>query len=229
MASRTGTASQVNASAASGSTSVTVPAGATAAVAFWAHFDAASSTLSTLTLNGVSFTTRSELSDNVPADASGTGVATITTLPAPGSTTLAWAWSAGGARAEGGGLFVVWVKDVNTSDVYRDADTAHATSGGAVAVTIDTAATDLVLALGQAFSGAPVLNAGTLFVNNVTINVEHYDAGEYTAGVSSTTCSIGAPDYSTVAAISLKDGAAPPAVTATTNPIPVRHARETSW
>ena len=148
---------------------------------------------------------------------------------APGTQTFAWAWSDGVARGEGGGIFLVWVKDVNTADIFRDADVAsdgrrhrglrdhrldhdrpRAVAGASVRAT--------------AFSTADII-----FINDVAVNSEHYDIGEYTAGASSTTCGLSAYDYSTVAGISLKDGAAPPAVTVTTNPIPVRHARETSW
>ena len=231
MASRTGTASQIDASAASGSTSVTVPADCTAAVAFWAGFDAAASTLSTLTLGGNSFTTQSEKTTQTPADTTGTGVATLTNLPGTGTQTLAWAWSNASARDEGGGLVIVWAKSVNTADLVRDADTDHDTGSTIPSVTIDSTTTDLVLAMGQRFGDPdPILNADVVFVNNMNVNSEGYDVGEYSPpGASNTTATIAAPDYSTVAAISLKDGAVPPAVTGTTNPFPVRHSRETSW
>jgi hypothetical protein len=227
MASRTGTASQVDASAASGSTSVTVPANATCAVAFWAAFNnLGPSTLSTLTLGGNAFTTRSEIATKVPvADRTGTGVATLTNLPGTGTQTLAWAWSDADARDEGGGLVVVWVKDVNIAVLVRDSDVQNASTSTIPSVTIDSIATDLVMAMAQRFGDPdPIINAPTVFVNNMNVNSEGYDVGEYVGGPSSTTCTLAAPDYSTIAAISLAS-----LVTVTTNPYPVRTSRETSW
>lgn len=214
MATRTGTASQVDASAGSGSTSVTVPADATAAIAFWTDYNALGiSTLSTLTLGGNSFTTAAENATKDPnSDTNGVGVASLETLPGSGSQTLAWAWSDTDARDEGGGIIVVWVKDVDTGDLVRDADVDFAGIGGAGtrSVTITTNSTDLVLAVGQRYNADVAIDAATTFVDNFVNNIEHYDAGEYTAGASTTTCqTTGTANYDTIAAISLKHGSAP--------------------
>ena len=232
MATRTGTASQVDGSAGPGSTSVTVPADATACVAFWAQFDGtgANEGIGAITLGGNAFTVRSEINAGpIPgSDKTGTGVATLTNLPGTGTQTFAWGWAGADARSEGGGIFLVWVKNVNLADLVRDAGTDSQEAGTTVSVTINSITTDLVLSLGQGFASA-FSTADIIFIDNAVVNGEHYDVGEYIAGASSTTCGLFAYDYSTVAGISLKDSAAPPAVTVTTNPIPVRHARETSW
>src|SRR5262245_35545128 len=146
-ASRTGTASQVTASAGSGSTSVTVPADATGVVALWAQFNnLGASTLSTKTLGGSALTTQSEIAGKTPAaDRVGVGVATLFTLPGTGTQTFAWAWSDTDARDEGGGIFLVWIKGFDTGTPVRDSDTVNASgSGAAVSRTIDTTTTDLV-------------------------------------------------------------------------------------
>lgn len=214
MPTRTGTASQVDASAASGSVSVTVPADATGAVAFWSHFDGVvgGSTLSTLTLGGKSFTTQAEQGENAVSGESGVGVAVVTGLPGTGSQTLAWAWSAGGARSEGGGLFIVWIKDVDQSTPVRNA-TVNAQIGGpsaiSTAVTSDPA--DLVLAMCQSFTGTNPTVDGTVFINNVAVNSEVYDVSQPTTGAGASTTVNGNGDYATIAAVSLITGAAPPA------------------
>jgi len=206
MAARTGTASQVNASAGSGSTSVTVPADCTAAVAFWSHFNTlGASTLSTLTLGGNAFTTRSEIACKTPAsDTTGTGVATLTALPGTGTQTLAWGWSDSDARDEGGGLFLVYVKDVDTSDIYRDAKTLNQAGTSTISFSLTTITTDLVLGMGQSFSGTNPNLTATVFIDNASFNSELYDVSEITAGASSTTVQITSGDYPTIAGISLK-------------------------
>jgi hypothetical protein len=205
-AARTGTPSQVTASAASGSTSVTVPADCTCVVAFWCHFNVlGSSTLSTLTLGGNSFTTRSEIATKSPtANSTGVGVATLTNLPGTGTQTVAWAWSDADARDEGGGLFLVYVKGVDTASLVHDSDTTNATGSNAVALTLDTGLTDLLLAACESFTGTnPGLDA-TVFINDVTINSEVYDLSDITPGATTTTINMSGESDSAMAAISLR-------------------------
>jgi hypothetical protein len=211
-ASRTGSASQVDASAASGSTSVTVPADATAAVAFWSHFNNLGvSFLDTLELAGLPFLTRSEIATKQPAaDNTGVGVATLASLPSPGSQTLAWAWSDLDARDEGGGLFVVWVNGVDLADLVRDADTATQSGGSSLNFSIDSSPTDLILALAQSFfSDSDPTGPATVFLNNAHVNQEGYDLSDVTPdGGATTAIACGAGSYPTLAAISLKAAAA---------------------
>jgi hypothetical protein len=204
--SRTGTASQVDASGGNGSTSVTVPADATAVVAFWAHWDNdGGSTLSALTLGGAGFSIRAQVSED--GGIVGTGVATLES-PSTGSQTCAWTWSAGGARAEGGWIVLVYVKDANIGDVYRAADVDQQAATNNVEVTIASALTDLVLAAAQSFNADTPAISGTVFINNAALNSELYDLSEVTAGASTTTVTMTGENYSSMAVISLKESAA---------------------
>lgn len=213
MPSRTGTASQVDASGGDGSTSVTVPADATAAVAFWAQYDGTSANeyLATLTLGGNAFTIQEQINEGSqsPADNTGTGVATLTNLPGAGAQTLAWTYNAGGARQEGGGLLIVWAKDVNLADLVRDTACAAANGGFPLmlqSVDLTTASDDLVLGFIQSYSQDPIISGATTeFVNDWVVNLEHYDAGEFAPEVDNTTTITHTyGNYSTIAAISLK-------------------------
>lgn len=203
--SRTGTASQVDGSAASGSTSVTVPADCNLVVAFWAHWDGnAGSTLSTLTLNGVSILTDStQLAEGATTDEPGIGVG-ILANPSTGSQTLAWAWSAGGARAEGGEIVLVYVKDANLSDIYRarglDAQTFH----NNCSVTLATETTDLLLAFAESFDPSTPALDPTEFITNQLLNLHRYCASQVTPSATSTTVNMTGEEYSSMAAISLK-------------------------
>lgn len=205
MATRTGTPSQVNASAGNGSTSVTVPAGANGAIAFWAHWDGdGGSTLATLTLGGNAFTARSQIAEGFVGGESGVGVASLASLPAAGSQTLAWTWSAGAARSEGGEIVVVWIADMNVSDPFRDAKTDSGTGSGNVTVTVTTDVSDLLIAFAQRFAGGNPALDGTVFIDNATVNSETYDVSEVTPGAGSTVINMTGEDYSSMAAISLK-------------------------
>src|SRR5690606_24955418 len=153
MPSRTGTASLVDASGGNGSTSVDVPANCNAVVAFWSHWNFDSgSTLSGLTLDGDSFLpAEAELAEGVTPDESGVGVAVLLN-PSTGTQTLAWTWSDGEARPEGGGIVLVYIQDANTADPVRDAAVDSATSNIDVSVTIDTESDDLVLGFAGSFN-----------------------------------------------------------------------------
>lgn len=210
--SRTGTASQINGSGGSSSTSVTVPSDCNLVVAFWAHWDGnGGSTLSSLTLNGVGFTVQSQRAEGSPADANGVGVATLVN-PATGSQTFAWTWSAGGARSEGGEIVLVYIKDANTGDPYRAAGNDYCrlqVVDGAPSVSISSNTTDLVLGFAECYTGTnPALSGSTPFIDNAAVNSHIYDVGQITAGASSTTVTMNAVDYSCVAGISLKESTA---------------------
>src|SRR5690606_718272 len=116
----------------------TVPEGAAAAVAFWAHGSESSpdgQTLSTLTLGGTSFPIVAQL----PLDLAlylGVGVAYKNAgIPSPGTASLAWAWSGGGNRAYGGRIFVVWL---DSAGELIDVGVDQRTEGAVPSVTIDS-------------------------------------------------------------------------------------------
>ena len=142
-------------------------------------------------------------------DESGIGVATLTSIPATGSQTLAWTWSAGGARSEGGAIVLIYVKDANTADVYRDADADSRTGLTQPTVTIDSLTTDLVLGYGSSTATNPSLTA-TVFIDNTVVNTHRYDVSEVAAGNPSTTVTMTNGEYACCAAISLKEAAAGP-------------------
>lgn len=203
---RTGTPSQIDASAGSGSTTVSVPSDATAVVAFWSHWDGdAGSILSSPTLNGVPFTIHSQLAEGATTGESGTGVATLAN-PATGSQTFAWNWSAGGARSEGGWIVLVYIKGCDTSDLVRSSGVDAAISTNDVQVVLTTQSTDLVLAAAQSYAPDNPSLAGTVFINNVTFNSQIYDVSEVTAGASSTTVTMTGEYFSSMAAIAIKAG-----------------------
>lgn len=206
-AQRTGTPIAVDASAGNGNTNISVPADAILLVAFWDHWDGnAGSQLSGLTLNGAAFTERAELAEGATFDESGVGVATLAS-PATGTQNLAWTWSAGGARSEGGRIYVIPVKGNDTSNPVRDADVNVTTGATDLSVTIDSAVTDLVLAMCQRFTGGNPDLAGTEFVDNVTLNSHVYDVGEITPGATSTTVTMTGEEYSSMVAISIRSAA----------------------
>lgn len=216
MASVTGTASTINASAASGSTGVTVPADATVAVAFWGHWDNnGGSTMGTLTLDDVAFTTQSEKAEGIISGATGIGVAVLL-LPATGSQTLAWQWSAGGARQEGGGLFVAYAKDVDTSSLANaviDAKTDTQLGGNVVSVSLATEADCLPIGLWQTFGTNPLSRGHDV----VLVDGAHPTATEFYDVAYSTTFTnpevfdfSSGEDFSAIAGISLRNGTAAP-------------------
>jgi hypothetical protein len=204
---RTGTASQVDASASSGSASVTVPSDATGVVAFWGHWsNNNNSTLSTLTLNSVSMLpAKSEIAEGATTDEIGVGAAFLAS-PSTGSQTLAWAWSAGGARVEGGEIVLVYVKDLHASTPYRAAATDVGTGSGDVSVNVSSETTDLLLAwaVNSPGGGNPGID-GTVFINNGTVNGEIYDASEVTPNATSTTVNMTGEQYAGMAAITLQE------------------------
>jgi hypothetical protein len=181
-----------------------VPADCTVIVAFWAHFDGNNNTtLSGLTLNGASFTTQAELAEGATTDESGVGVAVLAN-PATGSQTLAWTWSAGGARSEGGEIVLVYVTGADTVSPAHNAAVDARIGSTAPSVTVDSTTTDLVLGFVQSFSGSPPLLTGTVFINNGTVNSEVYDVAQEVAGAASTTFNVTNVDYASMAAISIR-------------------------
>lgn len=209
--SRTGTPAQINASAASGSIAVSVPADCNLIVAFWAHWDAnANTTLATLTLNGISFLpAKAELAEGAATDESGVGVA-ILVNPATGSQTVAWAWSAGGARTEGGELVLVFYRDGNASDPFRAAAVdANIQNFNALASLAGTLTTDRVVGFTQSYTGTnPTITGVTAFINDATVNSHVYDVGDATGLSGTVNVGNSTPSYSCSAAISLKQSVA---------------------
>lgn len=208
-----GTPSQVDCSAASGSTSVTVPTGCNLVVAFWSHWhNNSNSTLSTLTLGGSNMLPAlAELAEGATFNEPGVGVA-ILVNPPTGAQTLAWAWSDSAARTEGGGVFLVYYQDANTSDPYRAVAVDAQTGTTQPAATINsTASDDRVVGFTEnsnpSTNPTPTITGVTAVINNTTINTHVYDVGDATGLTGNVTVGNSTPDHSAAAAISLKASA----------------------
>lgn len=214
--SRVGTPSQVDCSAASGSTSVTVPTGCNLVVAFWSHWHGNSlSTLSALTLGGANMLPAlAELAEGAAVNETGVGVA-ILVNPPTGAQTLAWAWSDSAPRTEGGVVFLVYYQDANTSDPYRAVAVDAQTGTTQPAATVNsTASDDRVVGFTEnsnpSTNPTPTITGVTAFVNDATINTHVCDVGDATGLTGSVTVSNSTPDYAAAAAISLKASAGAP-------------------
>lgn len=201
-ASRTGTPVQVDGSAGNGSVSVTVPADATAVIAFWTQYVADTNEVVTgLTLNGSAFTIQSQLSES--SSGAGVGVATLAS-PATGVQTFAWTYTANNARTEGGFFQLVWVKGVETSNLVRGASTDQDLVGNNVTVSVTTEPGDLLLALGSSFTPTNPALDGTVFLNDQSLNLHIYDVSEIATSAGSTVVNMTNESHSTMAAVSLR-------------------------
>jgi hypothetical protein len=186
-----------------------VPTGANYVVAFFSHWDDnGGSSLASLELNGAAFAFVSQTPEGDTTNENGQGVAVLAT-PATGEQTLAWAWSAGGARSEGGEIILVYIADANIGDAVQGADDDANTETNPAAVTLTTADTDLVLAFAANFTDVggdpdpdPGLN-GSEFLDG-ELNSHNYELAEIAAGDGSTAVTMTAGRYPSLAAIALK-------------------------
>jgi hypothetical protein len=204
---RTGTASQVNA-ATSGSTSVTVPGDAELVVATIGGYTGAGTGLASITLNSVAFTINSQLN---PGAEHGVLVATLL-APATGSQTVAWSWTGGNDRSEGGGLVLTYVKGNDLTTPVRDSGTDSGTGSDNVEVVIDSESTDLVIGHVHSPTGGVQTLVGTEYVDHWEINSSRVNTSEVTAGSGTTTVTMTGEDYSAMVAISIKQSGAAPVV-----------------
>lgn len=207
MGSRTGTAENLDLTAASGTVGITVPTDCTVAVVMWHHWDGDSNTtMSSLTINSVAMTLDLNHDEGNPTDTNGYGVATLKN-PATGSQNLAWSWSAGGARDEAGFATITYVKDVDLTDLVREAGGSAGSDGDNVEVTINSGTDDLVLSSCNTFSTPAI--SGTVYMNNVDggngTSPTLVDAAEQTAGASTTTTTMTGESWASMVSVSLKN------------------------
>lgn len=206
-ASRTGTPVTVNASANSGSTSVTVPADCTGIAVFFNAWISGAVTLTSMTLNGASIT----IDQNLPSsgDAACVGVGHIVN-PATGSQTFAWDWSGTGAIGESGVFHLVFLKDVNTSDPISDHDALTSATAAATthSLTLTTAATDFCLGAIFAYlngpTGDPTSSDQTVFIDSYLFNNYSSDVFQENTTDSPSTVMNATGEYASLAAISWK-------------------------
>ncbi len=140
-ASYTGTPIKIDSSANSGSTSITVPADATAIVVFWRGWLSGTISMSSLTIAGAALSLAENVATSGDADAVGVG---YKIGPATGSQTFAWDLTGTTALDEGSPYIVCYLKDTNAGDPVSDSDTAATASAGPTteSVTLTTASTD---------------------------------------------------------------------------------------
>ena len=201
----------IDASGGNGNTGATidVPATTMLAIAFWSHWDNnGGSTLSGLTHNGASFTLQ-QLSEGAVSDENGIGVGYLLNPTVADNQTIAWTWSAGGARAEGGEIVVVWVTGAHATVPIRDRDNTAATDTTDVSLTIDSSTTDLILAFCQNYvtGGPPVADttgsSESTFIDNGATNNHEYDVRSAVGAVTSTGISMTGEYYSSMSAVSI--------------------------
>jgi hypothetical protein len=199
---RTGTASTVDISGGDGSDTITVPGDANLAVAYFSHHDgSAESTLASLELNSVAFTIVRQNAEGNFQDNTGGGIAVLAN-PSTGSQTIEWAFSAGGARTNGGALYVVYVKDADLSDIYRDVVLCAVSAAEPCAVNVVSLEDDLGLAFATT-NGTPVLD-GTVFIDDDVINNRTTDASEITLSDGTTGINMTGENYPHMAAIVIR-------------------------
>lgn len=209
--------SVVDGSAGDGNISVTVPVGATSAVAIWSHWDNnAQSFLSLLSLAGSPFQFRAQLLEGTTIDESGVGVAWLPTLPVAGSQLCAWTWSAGGARENGGEIVIYWCSGIDTDDPIRDVDIVATIGSGSVSLTVDSSLQDLILAFAQRYLSGSVGLDGTGLVVNAVLNKHVYSATKVFPQEGSTTVNMSGESWTSMAVISLKAPSAVPITPAIT-------------
>lgn len=208
VASRTGTAVQIDASGATSGTSssFTVPANCTLIIAQWHYWDSNSNVaMSSLSIDGDAFTLDVNVADT--GNVAGRGTASLQN-PSTGTQTLAWNWGSGGARAEGGKIILTFITGNASVNPIRDTDSAGATSTTSVAATVDSETTDIIIASCQSFSsGGPPAIDGTVYINNASLNDEVYDASEVAGSATSTTVNMTGESSSSIVAVSIKESA----------------------
>lgn len=194
------------------SITVNVPATCTGIAAFSSHWDGDSnSSLATLTLDGDSFTREDFLANNSTDSAVS---AWLLENPSTGNgLTLAWTFSAGGARSEGGGIVLVFLSDVNTGDALRAADVNQAATTTPAPVSGTCEVGDTVLVFAQRFDSAnaepaAITDVLSYVLQDEFLNSESYSVGTIAAASPTVTATMDEWDYSTMALLVFKPAVA---------------------
>lgn len=174
MATPTGSLLQVNATADSGSSSISVPSDAEAVlVGVYGYGPSGNRTPATrldgavLTIGGQALTYLAG-ANNTPGDSDCVGMYGRATLPT-GTQTFAWNWEGSSAWGEGAQVFIRFLKDVNTADPFGTASAAGSNTGAsprtASTSTLTISEGDFVGVVAGAWS--PTLGSFTWGVNLV--------------------------------------------------------------
>lgn len=202
-----------------GSQDLAIPSGCTCVAALWHHYDGGTTIMSSLTLGGEALT----LSPNVGSGGSflvGGGVG-YRNNPLTGTRAFAWDWGAGGAREEGGRIYVIAFEGSTGAVSYVDSDwngADDATNPGPL--TLTSATGGAVWAVGQSYGATnPDLSASgaqTVVNNNEAYNYENYDVAYVNSvGASTTNVSMSSVYYSSLGAVSVQEAAGGPTYTLT--------------
>jgi hypothetical protein len=205
-------ATTLDLSAETGSTSVTVPAGADFGVLCWSGYALAGLNVSSMTLNSVARTNIASVTLTGSPDDNGHGME-YWLDPADGSQTLAWTWTNEPLAGEGPAAAIAWFSGVTQTAPIRDGDIDNnsSTGGSSNTVTIDSNTTDYVLGFCGSWQNTLDL-AGTGQTNlaaSFTANGRFGRFGsETTPGASSTTFDAPTASDGILTAISIKVAAA---------------------
>jgi hypothetical protein len=199
----------VGQTAAPGAQSVTVPADAEyAAFFFGGWYDSGSAVLDSLTSN---FAGTWTITQSSGATVTGVAVAEVTST---GSRTITPVWAT--VLSQGPAVILAFIRNVDSADPVRD--TAALTDSGVMSLSVDSSASDLVLALeSYAGSSAPDNQTGwtslqtQVLTNGVSIGARLRSADS--PGVATTTATTQATFFPRLAMVSFREGAAPSGVT----------------
>lgn len=196
-------------SAASGSTSVTVSSGTTLAVLVWNGYSMAGLNVSSLTLNSVARTNVAAASHTGDADTYGNGVE-YWISPTSGSQTLAWTWTNTPLSGEGPCAQIIFFDGTETSTPIRagNFDNTGSTTGGTTAtINVTSNSTDYVLGFVASWHNT-IDCAGTGQTNLTAVFTANSRSGrcgsETSPGASSTTFNAPTADDADISAISIK-------------------------
>lgn len=196
-------------SAASGSTSVTVPSGTTLAVVVWNGYALAGLNVSSMTLNSVARTNVAAASHAGDADTYGNGIE-YWISPASGSQTFAWTWNNTPLSGEGPCAQILFFSGSDTSSPIRagNFDNSGSTGGGSSAtINVTSNSTDYVLGFCASWHNT-IDCAGTGQTNLTAAFTTNSRSGrcgsETSPGASSTTFDAPTADDADISAISIK-------------------------
>ena len=181
---------------------ITIPAETTAVYMFWSYWRNSETGygISTVTLEAVSPDENyDEKASNTTMNA--TGVAAWYSPGTGAAQTVDISWD--DPPGEGPACLFVYVKGGNLS-AARDIDTHQAATTGAVTVTVDSTATDLVLKFDQSYSTLPSLSSGWTNIATGSNNSHAFRlSSSESPGAATTVCNSEDENYSSIVGISI--------------------------
>lgn len=208
----------INASAGDGSTSITIPSGATLAVITSTCWDSggAATPLANVVIDGQNDTGVIAL-DVGASDENSVYLSWAKNFSTGASKTVSWTYTVNAAIDEGAGLFITFWSGTDLTNPFADYDSARATGTTGVQVAgLTTPANSVVQTMVQAFGGTPEMQAD----GAPTINAVYNDDGtgvasthavdiDYFARTQAThTIDMTGENYSVIIAVALAEAAA---------------------